>query len=659
MFFSITVHNINEIKSQIENEPELVRETREKKEQRQKTVLNLQAKLSGVSNTTSLYHNQINGVKKEVVDAQKIIEDLVPRLRSVSIAFEGVEKEINKKQDIQDKIIKINSEVKKTLEAFTEEVNALTALQNDLKDKKEQIAPRTEESARIRRDAYNDQYNQAKQKADELVEQERKLADLYNKNIKSVSKNIEAATAYTKIASSIKTAQKDTEEALNKAKSTKDVVKNLSENVDKKLTENKGLNKNVGEVSLKLQENKKKIEVGNSNLEEQHRMINKLKQSVAKAQPPASISNDLKVVSGNITLVNDILDKHKTNIEGLSQRQIETIQKADDIAAVFTNLTEASDSTKATLKSINEFLPTTLGNTKEAKERLDKALKTVDDIKSKLSSLKEKAGLIREKANQVKLAVHLDQGSFLELPIPQSASELSTVTDTRTFFRTRRDSGLIYYLGNEATSKYTDFIAVEIDQQRPRLVGSFGREVFELQLDELVSDNLWRQIVVERVGKQVDFSLSKPNSYQISTNKSLTISGQKNVLNLYDNSRHLFIGSSSSNVKLPVQLKTKNFDGDIDSFKLNGESLGFWNSEKAERVVGAETSAVSDGDTNEAGISFNGKGYSKISIGTWNPRKRTSLLLSFNTHSPDGLLFFIGKSVSISFHCNLLLLQYL
>jgi hypothetical protein len=41
-------------------------------------------------------------------------------------------------------------------------------------------------------------------------------------------------------------------------------------------------------------------------------------------------------------------------------------------------------------------------------------------------------------------------------------------------------------LGNEArtNARFNDFIAVEIDQSRPRLVASLGREVVELELDE-------------------------------------------------------------------------------------------------------------------------------------------------------------------------------
>jgi hypothetical protein len=56
---------------------------------------------------------------------------------------------------------------------------------------------------------------------------------------------------------------------------------------------------------------------------------------------------------------------------------------------------------------------------------------------------------------------------------------------------------------------------------------------------------------------------------------------------------------------------------------------------------------VTDEEQAENGLSLNGKGYAQIDIGSWNPRMRTAILFSFTTYSPDGLLFFIGKMVSL------------
>lgn len=82
--------------------------------------------------------------------------------------------------------------------------------------------------------------------------------------------------------------------------------------------------------------------------------------------------------------------------------------------------------------------------------------------------------------------------------------------------------------------------------------------------------------------------------------------------------------------------------------RLNGELIGFWNSERVENVRGAEMRTLLDLERSaESGINFIGNGYMQLSVGNWNPRKNTAILFSFSTYSPDGLLFFIGKDVII------------
>jgi hypothetical protein len=87
----------------------------------------------------------------------------------------------------------------------------------------------------------------------------------------------------------------------------------------------------------------------------------------------------------------------------------------------------------------------------------------------------------------------------------------------------------------------------------------------------------------------------------------------------------------------------------VDSLRLNGEALGLWNSNKAVGVTGASMRTIPDDEQAERALSLNGKGYAQIDVGSWNPRMRTAILLSFSTYSPDGLLFFIGKKVSCFF----------
>jgi hypothetical protein len=115
------------------------------------------------------------------------------------------------------------------------------------------------------------------------------------------------------------------------------------------------------------------------------------------------------------------------------------------------------------------------------------------------------------------------------------------------------------------------------------------------------------------------------------------LTGPKSVLNLFDDSRHLFVGGIPPSFPLPPNIVQRQFVGDMDKLRVNGELIGFWNSQKAQGVSGAEMRQLPDAERNaESGVTFNGKGYMQMDVGGWNPRKKTSIMLSFMTHSPDG-----------------------
>lgn len=77
----------------------------------------------------------------------------------------------------------------------------------------------------------------------------------------------------------------------------------------------------------------------------------------------------------------------------------------------------------------------------ESRKRIDQTVANVKETRSRLSLLKEKVLLARDKANRVKLGAHFERGSFLELPLPQTSDDFTTVTDVRFFFRTRERNG--------------------------------------------------------------------------------------------------------------------------------------------------------------------------------------------------------------------------
>ncbi|KAK6042477.1 laminin G domain protein, partial [Cooperia oncophora] len=113
----------------------------------------------------------------------------------------------------------------------------------------------------------------------------------------------------------------------------------------------------------------------------------------------------------------------------------------------------------------------------------------------------------------------------------------------------------------------------------------------------------------------------------------------------------LFVGGIPAGSRIASEVRNRAFEGDIEDLTLHGEPVGLWNAKSggAVRVRGAEPRPRTKEPSAQPGVSLNGDGYIVYQMGYWNPRKRAVFSLSFLTFSPDGLLFFIGKDLSLDF----------
>ncbi|KAH7694236.1 laminin alpha, partial [Aphelenchoides avenae] len=325
------------------------------------------------------------------------------------------------------------------------------------------------------------------------------------------------------------------------------------------------------------------------------------------------------------------------NNDNILNEALAASERVKKLSDVHSSVNQDTTSAQSQIKEIQEKLPATISSVTDLKARIDNTTAVVEELKGKLAYLKEKVAVARDKANRIKLGAHFEVGSVLELPVTAPVDDFGSYTDARLFFRTRRDTGLLLYFGNEARqSGVNEFIAVEVENRRPKLTFALGgKEPASITLDTEVTDHLWREIVVERVGKDATFKLTHPNSERFAEERTVSVSGSKNVLNLYKDSMRLL---------LPSGVNQRHFVGDLDKLQVNGEHIGFWNSDKAEHITGADVRTVADSERQaESGVSFNGNGYMQLGVGAWNPRKRTAILLSFSTYTPVGLLFFMGK----------------
>lgn len=75
-----------------------------------------------------------------------------------------------------------------------------------------------------------------------------------------------------------------------------------------------------------------------------------------------------------------------------------------------------------------------------------------------------------------------------------------------------------------------------------------------------MDDYHWREFIVERIGKWATVKVTKPRSdNQYEDQQKVIAPGTKSILNLFDDSRRLFVGGVPFGFRVIICLSTKNF----------------------------------------------------------------------------------------------------
>ncbi|KIH51696.1 laminin G domain protein [Ancylostoma duodenale] len=327
--------------------------------------------------------------------------------------------------------------------------------------------------------------------------------------------------------------------------------------------------------------------------------------------------------------------------------------KASTDAAV-SEATEALQGIKTTKSNVNELstlVPNMLTSFDKLRRTASARTAKVEACNDKIASIKELIAVARDAANRIKLGAHFERGSSLDLAMPHKVARSAAHTDISFHFRTDKDHGIPLFFGNEEGSAGTravptdDYIAVEIEYGRPKITINLGEKPLVIILDTRVSDNQWRQLNVERIGKTATVKLYAPNSDQVEEQKKATAEGNKSILNLHQTMSRLFVGGIPPGSRIASEVRNRDFEGDIEDLTLHGEPVGLWNAKSGgiRAVKGATPRPRTQEVMAQPGVSLDGEGYLVYQMGYWNPRKRAVISLQFLTFSPDGLLFFIGK----------------
>uniref|UniRef100_A0A1I7XHB3 Laminin EGF-like domain-containing protein n=1 Tax=Heterorhabditis bacteriophora TaxID=37862 RepID=A0A1I7XHB3_HETBA len=346
-------------------------------------------------------------------------------------------------------------------------------------------------------------------------------------------------------------------------------------------------------------------------------------------------------VNHSTTLLKQASYLHQNVIEELKKEALEVERNVDQLTVQLDGMRRAGESVRSILsRSLNEstfddihisadhvksllqdskklsaLTPNLLASFAKMHQFASNRTAHVDACSEKIAHIKELIAVARDAANRIKLGAHFEHGSSIDLNIPLRVSQSAVHTDISFHFKTSAEHGIPLFFGNEAGSAgiravpTDDYIAVEIEYRRPKIIIDLGEGPLIVSLTTRVSDGQWRQLSIIRIGKTATVTLYKPNSSEVSK-----------------------------------QIQNRDFEGDIEDLQLHGEPIGLWNAKQAGmvNVHGAKRPRTMELIT-QPGISLNGDGYIVYKMGYWNPRKRTIFSISFLTFSPDGLLFFVGK----------------
>lgn len=570
------------------------------------------------------------------------VENLVA---AITDDLERVEAAKGEFQKLNVAIGNITENLKDKREEMTHAVTTLNETRNDVAEALEAA------KKRVRRDEKSVDMQLVNAKAHELHLQATTLRQTFDNNKDNTDQAVEAANAFSNLTDTLKNAKAQIDnayEALSAEPAFAESVQNARDKPFPDETKEKidALSKTVSQDLKETEKLKKQLE----QLTELSEKLRKRKEAV-KAGIPKYSKNTLDSIDEKVQEVEKLKAEIDANIEETRAKISEIAGKAEEITEKANSAMEGIRLARRNSVQLNKLAPVIVSKFEELKKLSSARSAKVDSVSDKVSQIKEMIAVARDAANRIKLGAHFEKGSSLDLNIPQRVTRSAAHADISFYFRTEQEHGIPLFFGNEETAvgsravPTADYVAAEIEYGRPKITVDLGDAPAVVKLDTPVNDGLWRRLNIERIGKTVSVTLSKPNSVETAETKSSVAGGNKSVLNLNQQISRLFVGGVPTSARISKDLYNRDFVGDIESLKLHGEPIGLWNSrEKGNtNVNGAQKKPKITDNADELVVSLDGEGYTSYKPSHWNPRKATKISLSFLTFSPHGLLFFVGK----------------
>ncbi|EGT43369.1 hypothetical protein CAEBREN_17090 [Caenorhabditis brenneri] len=566
---------------------------------------------------------------------------------AISDDLERIENVKGEFQKMNVAIGNVTESLKDSRESIAHSVTSLNETRNDVAEALEAA------KKRIRRDESDKPVDMqlVNAKAHELHLQSTSLRQAFDNNKDNSDQALEAANAYSNLTDTLRNAKEKIDKAFELLEEETKYAEAVQAAKDKPITaETKDkiaeLSKTVAQDVKDAQNLKKQLE----QLTEFADKLRKRKDAVKNGIPKYN-KETLDSIDDKVKEIEKLKAEVDGNIEETRAKISEIAGKAEEITDKANSAMEGIRLAKRNSIQLQQLAPVVATKFEELKKLSAVRTGKVDSITDKVAQIKEMIAVARNAANKIQLPARFKRESSLDLQLPPRVTRSAAHADISFYFRTEEEHGIPLFFGNEETAvgsravPTADFVAAEIEYGRPKVTVDLGDAPAIVKLETPVNDGLWRKLNIERIGKTVNVTLSKPNSVETAETKTSVAGGNKSVLNLNQQSSRLFVGGIPKTARVSNTLYNRDFAGDIESLKLHGEHIGLWNiREKGNvNVGGAQKKPKMTDNADELLISLDGEGYTSYKPSHWNPRKATKISLSFLTFSPHGLLFFVGK----------------
>ncbi|XP_034947491.1 laminin subunit alpha [Chelonus insularis] len=352
--------------------------------------------------------------------------------------------------------------------------------------------------------------------------------------------------------------------------------------------------------------------------------------------------------------VEAIVIKVMDNMNGVVNRIPNDLKEAKNLSKDTSDSIRDISQAKKQLDSVSKILPNMTELLDKVGETQNNIDSSSDDLKNKIEELKNKVANARELADRFKIGLTFYRNTTLQLKNPEGLPLLATSTKLSVYFRTDKTNGLLLYLGNEEKEKISrhkthDFLALTIESGYPVLMIDFGSGPMKIINNKFVSDNVWRQIVVDRTGKNIKLIVKEDSGEGRVEQfiKEQVIPGTYSIFNLDQEHSKLFVGGYPSSFQIQDVVTASSFEGQMEELMIGEIPVSFWNFVKGENnYEGAiERDKLVD-FTPSTGYRFDKNGYAILSMKNSQIRhdpSKFSLKMIFKTFAEDGLMYLMGN----------------